>query len=200
MTDEPRYGVFGGSFDPVHFGHLVVAEEAAERLGLRRVMFLPAFRPAHKRDRALAPVKHRLAMLRLAVRGNPRFTVSRLEAARGGVSYTADSLAAIAMRTKGSLYFIMGQDSLEEFDTWRSPEKILKLARLVVIPRGDGSPPRLRASLRRRTIVLGSPRIGISSSEIRRRIRIRRSVRYWTPDSVRTYIARHGLYGTVRRG
>lgn len=200
MTRAARYGVFGGSFDPVHYGHLLVAEEAAAQLDLRRVLFLPAFRPAHKRRRSLAGVEHRLAMLRLAVRGNPRFEVSSLEASSGGVSYTVDTLSALAAKRNGPLYFIMGQDSLEEFDTWRSPGTILRLARLVVVPRGDRDLPPLRPALRRRTIVLRSPRVGISSSEIRSRIRRSRSVRYWTPDSVRAYIARHGLYRNRRRG
>ena len=200
MTRAARYGVFGGSFDPVHYGHLLVAEEAAAQLDLRRVLFLPAFRPAHKRRRSLAPVEHRLAMLRLAVRGNPRFEVSSLEASSGGVSYTVDTLSALAAKRNGPLYFIMGQDSLEEFDTWRSPGTILRLARLVVVPRGDRDLPPLRPALRRRTIVLRSPRVGISSSEIRNRVRRSRSVRYWTPDSVRAYIARHGLYRNRRRG
>ena len=200
MTRARRYGIFGGTFDPVHFGHLLVAEEAAVRLDLDRVVFLPAFRPAHKRRRTLAPVAHRLAMLRLAVRGNPRFEISDFEASKGEVAYTADTLAAFAEGRRGSLYFILGQDSLEEFDSWHAPDSILRLARLVVIPRGDRVWPRLRPALRRRTVVLRSPRVGISSSEIRNRIRGHRSCRYWTPDPVRAYIARHGLYQDRRRG
>ena len=200
MKRAPRYGVFGGTFDPVHFGHLLVAEAAAAQLDLERVVFLPAFRPAHKRRRALAPVKHRLAMLRLAVRGNPRFQISDFEASKGEIAYTADTLAAFAEERRGRLYFLLGQDSLEEFDTWHAPEAVLRLARLVVIPRGDRELPRLRPTLRRRTVVLRSPRVGISSSEIRRRIRRNRSCRYWTPDPVRAYIARHGLYQDRRRG
>lgn len=193
-----RLGIFGGTFDPVHLGHLLMAEEAAERLGLDRLVFLPATRPAHKRDRRITPASHRVAMLRLATRGNPRFAVSRLEADREGVTYTVQSLEWFAKREKADLYFLMGQDSLEDFATWRDPERILALARLAVVPRGDGDRPSLDPAVRRRVVFLKPPRIGIASSEIRRRLARRRAVRYWLPDSVLAYIRRHGLYRTRR--
>ncbi|MGH7681067.1 MAG: nicotinate-nucleotide adenylyltransferase [Candidatus Eiseniibacteriota bacterium] len=191
-----RTGVLGGTFDPVHVGHLILAEEAASRLKLDRVLFLPAAQPPHKRARGVASAEHRLAMLRLAIRGNPHFEVSRLEIDRGGVSFTAETLEALARRGGGELYFIMGQDSLEEFPSWRNPEQITRLARLAVFPRGDRDTPSLPPALRRRVTFLHPPRIGISSTEIRRRIRRGLSVRYWIPDPVLGYVMRHGLYGS----
>jgi nicotinate-nucleotide adenylyltransferase len=206
VTSLPRVGVFGGSFDPVHFGHLIMAGEAADRLRLDHVVFVPANRPAHKRSRSLAGVRDRLAMLRLATRGNPRFRVSAIEAERGGISFTADTLEAMARRDEGSLYFILGEDSLAEFHTWREPARIAGLAKLVVVPRGDlpkgatarRSSPALPRAWRRRVITLDPPRIGISSTEIRRRVRGGKSVRYWVPDPVLSYMARHALYGSGR--
>lgn len=202
MSSVPRVGVFGGSFDPVHVGHLIMAGEALERLRLDRVVFVPANRPAHKRRRALAGVRHRLAMLRLATRGNARFQVSAVEVERGGVSFTADTLEAMARAGAGSLWFILGEDSLAELHTWRDPDRIARAARLVVVPRGDGArraPRALPAAWRRRVVALHPPRIGISSTEIRRRVRAGKTVRYWVPDPVLSYMARHGLYGSSRR-
>lgn len=190
-----RVGIFGGTFDPVHMGHLLMAEEAVERLRLDRLVFLPAGRPAHKRDRSITPVEHRLAMLRLAARGNPRFAVSRLEADHDGVTYTVESLEHFAKAERAELYFVMGQDSLDEFRTWRDPDRILSLARLAVVPRGEMERPSLDAAVRRRVVFLKPPRIGIAASEIRRRLGRKRSVRYWLPDPVLAYIKRHGLYG-----
>jgi nicotinate-nucleotide adenylyltransferase len=204
LSRAPRVGVFGGSFDPVHLGHLVMAGEVLERLRLDRVVFVPANRPAHKRSRSLAAVAHRLAMLRSATRGNPRFRVSAIEAARGGVSFTADTLEAMARSGAGSLYFILGEDSLAEFHTWRDPDRIARIARLVVVPRGEGAGraaarrPSLPAAWRRRVVTLRPPRIGISSTEIRRRVRAGRTIRYWVPDPVLAYMERHGLYGARR--
>ena len=165
------------------------------------MLFLPASRSPLKRGPGLADVEHRLAMLRLATRGHPQFEVSTIEAERGGVSFTVSTLEALSRTLRGEVFFLMGQDSLEEFSQWREPERILKLARLVVVPRGDSYLPPLSPSLRRRVIYVKPPRIGISSSEIRRRVKRGLPVRYWTPDAVVSYMARHGLYRTrLRRG
>jgi nicotinate-nucleotide adenylyltransferase len=192
-----RLGIFGGTFDPVHVGHLILAQEALEQLDLDRLWFLPASRPAHKRARAITPVSHRIAMLRHAVRGNPRFTISRIEADQDGPSFTVTTLERLARTERADLYFLMGQDSLEEFRTWREPDRILALARLVVAPRGERA-PRLDAATRRRVVFLDQPRIGIASSDIRRRLRRGAAVRYWVPDPVLSYIRRHGLYRPPR--
>jgi nicotinate-nucleotide adenylyltransferase len=196
----PGLAVFGGTFDPVHLGHLIMAQEALVRLPVERVLFVPARRPAHKRSRALASMEDRLAMLRLATRGHAGFSVSRVEAERSGVSFTADTLDVLARGGAGSMYFLMGQDSLEEFAGWHDPGRIARLARLAVVPRGDRDLPPVKAELRRRVVFLHPPRVAISSSEIRRRIRRGIPVRYWIPDPVRDYIGRHGLYGSRPRG
>lgn len=200
MSSVRRVGVFGGSFDPVHAGHLIMAEYAADRLRLDEVAFVPAWLPAHKRDRALASFRHRCAMIRSAIRANPRLTISTIEGERGGVSFTADTLEAMA-RKGTSLTFILGEDSLADLHTWHDPDRIVRLARLGVVPRGNGARPRLQrlpASWRKRVVALDPPRIDISSTAIRRRLRAGKSVRYWVPDPVLSYIRRHGLYGTKR--
>ncbi len=193
-----RLGIYGGTFDPVHVGHLIMAQEAVARLRLDRLLFLPTGRPAHKRSRHITPANHRVAMLRLALRGNPRFGISRLEADRDAVAFTAVTLEHLARTEKAELYFLMGQDSLEEFRTWRDPDRILSLARLVVAPRGDGMLGSLDPATRRRVIFLKPPRIDIAASEIRRRLRRGSTVRYWVPDAVLAYIRRHGLYRSPR--
>lgn len=194
-----RVGVFGGTFDPVHNGHLIMAQEAVVRLKLDRMLFVAANRPSHKRAPDLADVEHRIAMLRLATRGNAAFEVSRVEADRGGFSYTVNTLETLRRSVRGDLYFLMGQDSLADFARWRDPDRILELARLVVFPRGEGDMPSLPPSLRRRVLYVKPPRVGISSTEIRRRFRRGLPVRYWIPDSVLGYMTRHGLYGTGTR-
>jgi nicotinate-nucleotide adenylyltransferase len=201
VTRRPaRIGVFGGTFDPIHVGHLIVAEEVLSRMGLEKVLFMPAPRPAHKRSRVLTSVEHRIAMLKLAIQGNPRFSVSRIEADGPGISFTARTLETLVKKISGEFYFIMGQDSLEEFHSWRDPEQITRLARLVVVPRGEGELSSLGPALRRRVVFLRPPRIGISSTEIRRRLRRGLPVRYWIPDAVLRYVTRHGLYGIRGRG
>ena len=198
MRRAERLGVFGGTFDPVHVGHLIMAQEALARLRLDRVLFVPAARPAHKRSRTIASATHRVQMLRLAVRGVPRFEVSTLEVERGGVSFTVDTLEHLTKSAR-DLYFVMGQDSLEDFPTWRDPERIARLARLAVVPRGDGRFPRIRPELRGRVSLLDPPRIGISSSEIRSRLKRGLSVRWWMPDPALRYAIENGLYGIRRR-
>jgi len=191
-----RVGVFGGTFDPVHHGHLIMAQEAVVRLKLDRMLFMALNRPPHKRAAGLADVEHRIAMLRLATCDNKRFDVSRLEAERGGRSYTVNTLETLHRATKGDLFFLMGQDSLEDFTRWREPERIVAMARLVVVPRGAPSRARVPARIGKHVLFLDPPRIGISSTEIRRRLKRGLPVRYWTPDAVLRYLTRHGLYGT----
>jgi len=188
-----RVGVFGGTFDPPHLGHLALAEWARGRLGLSRVLFVPAGQPPHKRARAVTPATHRLAMTRLAARGNPAFVVSDIEAAREGPSFTVDTLRALKASERGArLVLVLGEDSLDEFGTWRDPAGILKLATLAVAERPGRRAGRTRHP---RCTWLGNPRLEISSSVLRRRVREGRSLRYLVPDAVIAYIRRHRLYG-----
>jgi nicotinate-nucleotide adenylyltransferase len=191
-----RLGLFGGTFDPPHVAHLVVAERAREQLRLERVVFMPTGTPPHKRHRAVAPARHRLQMTRLAVRGNPAFTVSALETRRRGNSYTVDTLRVLsAEHPDARLYLIIGQDSLDEFATWHEPDAIRSMATLVVAPRPGGAAPRRRG---RGVIHLEAPALAVSSSGIRAALRRGCSVRYLIPERVAAYVARHRLYRQPR--
>mgnify|MGYP001306783493 FL=1 len=198
-----RIGVFGGSFDPPHFGHLALAEWARTELALDRVLFVPAGEPPHKRRGSLSPAKHRLAMTRLAVRGNPAFGVCTLETRRRGASYTADSLRALASATpRAHWHLLMGADMFATFDTWHEPDEIARLAVLVVALR-PGVPAR-RGTRRvrggRKVIWLTNPGLEVSSSALRARAARGMGLRYLVPDSVARYATRHGLYRSgVRR-
>lgn len=189
-----RVGLFGGSFDPPHLGHLALAEWAREALALDRVVFMPAGSPPHKTRRTLSPVRHRLAMIRLAVRGNPAFVVSALEARRSGPSYTVDTLRLLKLAHPGArLYLLMGADSLAEFETWHEPAAIRTLATLVVATR-PAAPPGQAARGARGVRWLDNPPLGVSSSGIRARARRGLSLRYLVPEAVAGYVARHRLY------
>jgi nicotinate-nucleotide adenylyltransferase len=192
-----RVGVFGGTFDPPHLGHLMLAETAREKLRLDRVVFMPAGTPPHKHRRDLSPAERRIDMTRLAVRGHPQFEVSTLEARRVGPSYTVDTLGALHRRAPDArLYLLMGGDSLDDFSTWHDPQRILELATLVAHPR-----PGARGARRSRAGVLwlNGPELDVSSSMIRARLRAGASVRYLLPDAVERYARRHRLY-RPRRG
>lgn len=203
-----RIGLFGGTFDPPHLGHLVLAEWARVRLGLDRVVFVPAGAPPHKFGRRLTDAAHRLAMTRRAVRGNLAFVVSALEARRAGPSFTVDTLRYFHARQPGErLYLLMGADSLADFPTWHEPGEIARLATLVVAARlraeesaldeGARSSSLVPARVRGRVVLLDNPVVAVSSSALRARARAGRSLRYLVPDAVAAYVTRHGLY---RRG
>lgn len=195
-----KLGVLGGTFDPIHIGHLVVAEEARTKLEFDEVLFVPAGQPWLKLDRDIAPAIHRVEMVRRAIAGNPHFRLSTLETERPGPSYTVDTLTKLQeqLGREASLYFLLGHDTLAELPQWKEPKKVAELCRLVVAPRiGSGNLRRLQAEipgLLDKIIQLDMPVIGISSSDIRRRIAQRLSIRYLVPDQVADYIAEHGLY------
>lgn len=207
-----RIGLFGGTFDPPHVGHLVLAECARDRLRLDEVRFIPAGQPPHKPGARLTGAGRRVAMARLAVRGNPAFAVSTIETRRGGPSFTVETLREVAAAAPDArLFLIMGADSLDEFATWREPEAILRLATLAVAERpgavarsrrgARGAPPRGRPGTRGASVAwLGNAEIGVSSSLVRERVRAGRSIRYLVPDAVARYIARHRLYRGSGRG
>lgn len=194
-------GILGGTFDPVHVGHLIVAEEVRVKIGLEKVLFMPAGQPWQKAARPIAPVEHRLEMLRLAMLSTPYFEISRLEVDHPGPSYTVDTLAALASQAPGTeFHFILGWDALRELPLWKEPERILALARLVAVSRPHSPRPslsRLEAVLpraRERIRVLAGPYLDISSSDIRRRVAQGKSIRYLVPEAVENYIQQKGLY------
>jgi nicotinate-nucleotide adenylyltransferase len=198
-----RLGIFGGTFDPIHHGHLIVAEVLKEELQLSRVLFLPAGQPPHKIGRPITPIAHRLAMLQLALQGNPHFAISYVDVRRPGRCYTVDSLTLLRREySDAELVFLMGEDSLHDLPTWHEPNRIAELALLGVALR-----PGIEVDLetvfarvpaaRDRVILVPVPLIQIAASDIRRRVAEGRTIRYQVPLVVEEYIARHGLYRTV---
>ncbi len=202
--------VMGGSFDPIHLGHLIIAERAAEALRADRVLFIPCNIPPHKEAAGLTPGVHRLRMIALAARGNTKFRASDIELARGGVSYTVDTIEQLrgVYGPRVKIWFVIGADSLNELPTWRDYRKLLALCTIVTAARpgfdlemwrGDGALSREEVA-RLRAHILPAPLIGISSSEIRRRRREGLSIRHLVPAAVERYIVEHGLYRGSRRG
>lgn len=190
-----RTGIFGGTFDPVHNGHLAAAQAALELLGLERVMFVPAGRPPHKPGRRLTAARHRLAMVRLAVRGNRRFVVSRAEMGRHGPCFTADTLEGLdPTKGRARLHLLIGMDQAEMLDTWKRPEKIFALAEVDVLSRPGHSPQGIPPRWRGRVRIIEIPGLDISSSRIRLLVSRGRSIEYLVPKPVAGYIARHRLY------
>ncbi len=195
-------GVFGVTFDPIHIAHLAVAEEAAEALGLDRVVFVPAGEPPHKPGRAITAGEHRLAMVELAIAGNDRFVAYRRELDRPGPSYTVDTLEAFTRaHPSARLFLLIGADSLNDLPGWRDPERILALATVAVAARPGttlAGIPRGRLARHGNAIAfLGNPPVDVSSTRLRARVAAGRSIRFLVPAAVERTIARLGLY---RRG
>ena len=190
-----KLGIFGGTFDPVHHGHLIVAEAVRESVGLDRIMFVPTLISPHKQDVVTAPAEHRLAMLREAVKPNPFFEVLDIEIERGGVSYTVDTIRMLGVsHPRDTLYLLIGADNLVEFGTWREPSEILSHAVLVVMDRPGFTGGAPEPALPARTIRCRVPAIDISGTEIRRRVREGLPISYMVPPAVARIIGRHRLY------
>lgn len=185
-----RIGVFGGTFDPPHLGHLAAAREAADRLGLDEVLFVPAGEQPFKVGQEVTPAVHRAAMVERLVAADPRFRLSRSEVDRPGLSYTVDTLRALRAGWPAGaveLVLLLGADAAAQFAAWKDPEAIGQLARVVVLTRGaEPVAPGLEG--------LSTPRVDVSSTEIRERVRAGQSVRGFVPDAVAEYIAANGLY------
>jgi nicotinate-nucleotide adenylyltransferase len=193
-------GVLGGTFDPIHMGHLIVAEEARMKLGLAEVLFVPAGQPWLKQDRDITPAVHRVEMVRRGIADNPYFKLNTLEVDRPGLSYTVDTLESLQahLSSEASFFFILGRDILAQLPLWKDPKKVIQLCQLVVAPRVGSSDLRhleeARPGLPERVIQLDMPVIGISSSEIRQRIARGLSVRYLVPPGVEDYIMERRIY------
>ncbi len=200
MSGE-RIGLLGGTFDPIHLGHLIVAEEARTRLSLDRQLFVPSRQPWRKAGRGIAPEADRLAMVRLAVEGNPGFEVSLVDLEREGPSYSVDTVCDVraSLSPEAELYFILGYDALMDLPHWHAPDELARITRLVTVIRPgyelDWSPLEQAIPQARETVMLlETPEIGISSTEVRQRVAAGRSIRYWVPDLVAEYIQQQGLY------
>jgi nicotinate-nucleotide adenylyltransferase len=188
-----RLGIFGGSFDPPHLGHLLPLIDAAESLGLDAVRFVPAAVQPFKVGRASAEPEHRLAMTERLVAGVPGFATDRTEIDRAGLSFTVDTLATLTAETPGTtLVLIVGADAFAMFDQWRDPERIRALAEVAVLVRGGEPLP--DAGARSGVKLLQTRRVDISSTELRARVADGRTIRGFVPDAVADYIAEHRLY------
>lgn len=198
-----RIGVFGGSFDPVHMGHLTIAQDAVEQLELDRLIFVPAAIPPHKQGKTLADGQQRFEMLQLATESNLSFEVSNMELQRGGVSYTFDTMRQIQLEYPGAeLFFIVGLDSLTILHSWRNIDQLLEMCTIVPFARGGEDPAKIaeqiqlskdwKTKLLERMIRIHE--VEISASEIRMRLAEGLSIRYLVPPEVEMYIAEHGLY------
>jgi nicotinate-nucleotide adenylyltransferase len=191
MYKVRRIGILGGTFNPIHAGHLVLAEQTRQRLRLEKVIFVPTYFPPHKELNALAPAQERYHMVAKALKTNPFFEVSSLELARGGVSYTIETVKKFrSIYPRASLYFIIGSDSLEELSTWKNIEKLNKICKFVVVRRPGYAPRRLFPNMQVMDIKVKN----ISSTDIRRRIRTGKSIRNLVPEEVRKYILKKKLY------
>lgn len=195
-------GVLGGTFDPIHMGHLVVAEEARIKVGFKEVLFVPAGQPLLKPDRNITPANQRVEMVRCAIADNPHFKLCTLEVERPGPSYTVDTLTMLReqLGSEASFFFILGRDTLAELPSWKEPEKLVQLCQLVVAPRlGSKGLKHLETEipgLLDKVIQLDMPVIGISASGIRQRIAQGLSIRYLVPAEVEKYITEQKIYPT----
>ena len=201
-----RVGVLGGTFDPIHIGHLVAAEEVRAQLSLDRVVFVPAGLPPHKLTNDISSVEHRLAMVRLAIASNPYFTVSRVDIDRFGPCYTVDTIELLRDEWGGDveLYFIMGSDSLADVPTWHRPERLIRLCRLAVVERPGYQVDmeeleRMLPGITSRVHFINSPQLDISSSDIQKRVQQGLPIKYQVPEAVEDYIYEHELYDVKRK-
>ncbi|MDR1833194.1 MAG: nicotinate-nucleotide adenylyltransferase [Propionibacteriaceae bacterium] len=193
MAEQVKTGIFGGTFDPVHLGHLAAANEVRFRLGLDKVVFVPAGQPWQKAGRAITAGEHRLAMLAAATASNPFFEVSRVELDRPGPTYTIDTLAEL--EEAGELHLIVGADALLGLTTWRQWQDVVRRARVVAVTRpGTALPEGLAGLLPFPFTLVGSAGVAISSTECRERAAAGLPLSYLVPDAVVTYIEQHRLY------
>ena len=188
-------GIFGGTFDPPHNGHLIVAEHLREALGLDSVVFIPTCISPHKQEVPLTPPRARLAMVRRAIKGNAHFEASNIEVRRGGVSYTVDTLRELHRKNPDArLHLLIGMDNVREFSTWKEPESIFGLSRVVVMTRPGFERDNDVSPFIGRMSVCEVPEIDIASRDIRKWVKEGKSIRYLVPAAVRSYILSHDLY------
>ena len=200
MDEAPKIGLLGGTFDPIHYGHLIAAAELQHALHLDRVLLIPNAAAPHKPDVPVSSAEDRVAMLRLAIANVPWLAVDTIELERGGLSYTVETLRALTSRlASATLFFLMGEDSLRDLSTWREPEEIVALAELGVATRPGvlvdletlyREIPRARG----RVHLVEIPEIGIASRDLRQRVIDGRPISFQVPESVERYIRQHRLY------
>ncbi|HVU68255.1 MAG TPA: nicotinate-nucleotide adenylyltransferase [Ktedonobacteraceae bacterium] len=201
---KKRIGVLGGTFDPIHYAHLALAEDVYHELKLARIIFVPAGQPPHKMGYSITPVEQRVAMLEQAIAANPHFALSLVDVRRAGPSYTVDTLRLLheEQGADSELYFIIGGDSLRDLPGWYDPAGVIARAMIVAVMRpGYAEPERSRSALlarlpglEQRLITVEGPRMDLSSTDLRQRVATGRPITYQTPEVVETYILQHGLY------
>jgi nicotinate-nucleotide adenylyltransferase len=188
-------GIFGGTFNPPHLGHLIVAEHVREVVGLDKIIFVPSFISPHKQAGEEKDADSRLEMVRLAIKGNPNFMVSDIELKRKGTSYTFETIETLhRVYPNDELFFLIGMDNFAEFHTWKFPERIVEHATLIVMNRASFHRTREEFHFFSSAKFVDVPNIEISSSEIRAAVKARRSIHYLVSDSVEEYIMEHRLY------
>jgi nicotinate-nucleotide adenylyltransferase len=186
-------GIFGGTFNPPHNGHLIVAERVREELGLAKILFIPSAVSPHKQHLGLVDPAYRMEMVQLSVHGQQFFESSPIEISRGGVSYTVETLERLALLHPGAtLHLLIGMDNVSEFSTWKSPERIVSLSKVVVMTRPGFRPDGVE--IQKDFLLCQVPEIGISSSDIRERVKLGKSIRYLVPKPVESYIYYRKLY------
>jgi nicotinate-nucleotide adenylyltransferase len=198
MSRGSKVGVMGGTFDPIHHGHLVAAEEARHAFDLERVLFVPVGDPWQKADQDVSPASDRLEMVGRAIADNDAFEISRVDVDRNGPTYTIDTLRSLAEQRPGAeLYFITGADAILEILTWKDPQDALRLATFVAVTRPGHDLAGLRKlGIEERVVLLEIPALAISSTDIRARVAEGRPIRYLVPAPVEEYIRERGLYRT----
>lgn len=196
-----KIGIMGGTFNPIHTAHLILAEAASWQLGLDKVLFMPSKTPPHKIDEDIASNEHRMNMISLSIQGNTHFELSTLELEREGITYTSDTLRELTQLSQDTVYyFIVGGDSLFMMESWWEPEVIFKLACIVVAIRGEAQEDLinhiayLRDKYKASIHLLKTPNLEISSQEIRKNVSLGNSIRYYVPELVYDYIINNGLY------
>jgi nicotinate-nucleotide adenylyltransferase len=195
MRNRKKIGILGGTFDPIHMGHLVLAEQVREKFQLERVIFIPCASPPHKTEQELSLADDRFEMTKLALEGNPYFFVSDIELKREGLSYTVETLRELKEFYRDSeIYFLTGSDVLDEITTWKNPEEIYKLAKIVigVRPGFDKFDPENHFA--KKSIIVEITGIDISSTQIREKVRKGESIKYLVPSKVEEYIKNRNLY------
>ncbi len=204
QAERERIGIIGGTFDPVHYAHLAIAEEVYHALKLARILFVPAGQPPHKPERRITSVEHRVAMLEQAIATNPHFALSLVDVQRTGPSYTVETLRLLRHEwgSRTEFYFVIGGDSLKDLPDWYDPAGILAQATIIALMRPgytDVTTEREQLiarlpGLQQRLITLEGPLMELSSTELRQRVAQGRPIKYQTPEVVEEYIARHHLY------
>lgn len=191
-----RIGILGGTFNPIHYGHLLVAAEVREKFDLEKVIFVPSACPPHKNHPHIAPPQDRYQMTVLATQSNPFFSVSNLELERSGKSYSIETVKEL-LNIYGKdteLYFITGTDAILEIYTWKDREELLKLCQFVVVTRPGFDARKIERKILKQIHLIEIPGLDISSTDIRRRIKEKKSIKYLLPEKVEEYIDEHGLY------